>query len=120
MEGLYPDKESMCHRTGFEKSCRELVSSGACKRWRIVEGEHPQTKAVLRKWDCIDNHLLVLQLDQTKKLLEMGAAIESFRNEVVDANNHFAAVFGGAIRKRENDLALAASAPKAIEATDVH
>jgi len=80
---MLPPKERKCHHTGFAKSCRVLVSSEACGRWKQLLGKHPQTGEDLSLWDCQDNHALLLQIEANKLMREAGAATESFRNAVV-------------------------------------
>ena len=86
MEQL-PPKEAMCHCAWFEKSCRDLVVSGACRRWVNVRGMHPQTGTELDRWDCVDNQIPVLLMSIGKLTSEAGAATESFRNEVVSRSD---------------------------------
>lgn len=78
-----PKETTKCHLTGFEKSCRELVASGACQRWINVQGMNPQTGETVNQWNCTDNWMPMLLIENSKKLNEVGAAIESFRNETV-------------------------------------
>lgn len=80
---MFPSKTKMCHRTGFEKSCFELCASQACQdRWVHIQGTNAQTGEPIDKWGCVDDHVVTLQLDQTRKLYGLQAAIESMRNEV--------------------------------------
>lgn len=78
-----PAKDVMCHRTDFEKSCRQLVCDGACKRWKMVLGESRTTGAPTEQWDCIDNHAHTLLLNIIAAAQGGQAATESFRNEVI-------------------------------------
>lgn len=78
-----PPKDRKCHRTAFEKSCRELVCSGSCDRWMNVQGRHPQDGVVINQYKCIDDWMPLLLIENSKLLNEVGAAIESFRNETV-------------------------------------
>lgn len=78
-----PPKEAMCHCTWFEKSCRDLVVSGACRRWTRIDGMNPQTGEKLDRWDCVDNHVPTILMSIGKATVECGAATESFRNEYV-------------------------------------
>lgn len=83
MDTFPPDKKC-CHLTGFKKYCRKLVMSGACQgRWVGVAGTNPQTGEQLDHYACIDDHAVVLQLDQTRRVSGMQSAIESLRNETV-------------------------------------
>lgn len=79
-----PPKERMCHCAWFEKSCRDLVVSGACARWANITMVDPRTGIEVTKWDCVDNHAFLLQLKAIQATDQAAAAVESFRNEVVD------------------------------------
>ena len=81
-----PDKDTMCHRTGFNKSCRELVVGEACKRWLQIQGNHPNSGEPLNKSMCNDDWLPILMMENSQMQRQTGAAIESFRNEVVAQN----------------------------------
>jgi hypothetical protein len=58
----------------------------ACKFWVHIVGKHPQTGADQDLWDCSHSWLPVLLIDNTQRQRETGAAVESFRNEMVQAN----------------------------------
>jgi hypothetical protein len=80
----YPDKKKMCHRTGFEKSCRDLLDSGACQgRWVEVIGRNPQTDAAVHAWGCVDDQVHLLQLAVESRLIGIQAAVESRGNETI-------------------------------------
>ena len=84
-----PDNELGCHRTGFEKKCRELVAGGVCQRWERnpgIAGKHPNTGEDLPKYDCKDHWAYTATLVGNAQMHQLGAAIESFRNEMVRAN----------------------------------
>lgn len=77
---MLPDKNLGCHRTGFAKSCRSLLASGKCRRWRMVLGEDPQTAAPLQAWDCIDNHAYVIALSTGRALEQLTASTDKAHN----------------------------------------
>lgn len=79
-----PDKDLKCHLTGFEKSCRQLVFEGACKRWKLLEGREGDKPIAV--WDCIDNHAHTLQKITVFSIQSNSAAVESMRNEAVKAH----------------------------------
>lgn len=83
MEGLPPEKK-MCHRTGFEKSCRELCLSGACQdRWVGAE-VHDKTKDVkFFKWACVDDLTHYIQFGIESRLLGIQAAVEDRGNSMI-------------------------------------
>jgi hypothetical protein len=63
----------------------ELVS---CRFWVQVHGVHPQTGETINNSDCAMCWTPVLLIENTKINRETGAAVESFRNEMVQANNN--------------------------------
>ncbi len=62
--------------------CREHE----CRMYVQIQGMHPQTGEQLNKWDCSFALMPLLMIENSKKQHETGAAVESFRNEMVVAN----------------------------------
>jgi len=103
-----PNKDRMCHLTGFCLSCRDLVTEGKCERWVNVQGQNPQTGEIINRFGCIDDWQTTLMIENSKLLRETGAAIESFRNEMVTANQQTAVLLSHDLRQH---LTQAASRP---------
>jgi len=82
-----PDKKLGCHRTGFARKCHALVTSGQCNRWLAIRGKNPNTGEDVDRHDCIDNWTPMLLIENSQQQRQTAAAIESFRNEMVKANN---------------------------------
>lgn len=102
-----PDKDLKCHRAGFEKSCRQLVCDGACKRWVVLEGIENAKPFV--RWDCIDNHAFTLQKITVFSIQSSAAAVESMRNEAKKAHDEqvtMAAIAVHEARKVVRDVLL--------------
>ncbi len=59
---------------------------------------HPNTGEQLNKWDCAISWLPVLLIENSHKQHETGAAVESFRNEMIKSNNATLAMMSGAQR----------------------
>lgn len=83
---MLPDEKIGCHHTGFAKKCRALVSSGKCGRWIQVVGTNPNTGESVNRYDCVDNWIPILLIENSQQTRQAGAAIESFRNEMVKLN----------------------------------
>lgn len=81
-----PDKSIMCHRTGFARSCREIVVEGQCRLWMQIMGHNPNTGEQISHWGCADELLPLLMIENSQQQRQTGAAVESFRNEMVRAN----------------------------------
>ena len=62
---------------------------GDCKKLECVwftqiAGSHPQTGETFDEWGCAVAWMPLLSIENTKRLNEVGGAIESFRNATVD------------------------------------
>lgn len=62
---------------------------GDCKKLECVwftqiAGTHPQTGEEFDEWGCAVAWMPLLSIENTKRLNEVGGAIESFRNATVD------------------------------------
>ena len=62
------------------ESCRQLE----CAWYTKVSGVHPQTGEPVEEYGCAVAWIPFLQVDNSKMVNQMGAAIESFRNETVE------------------------------------
>ncbi len=62
----------------------ELV---ACRFWVTVQGMNPQTGETMNHKDCAMAWMPVLMIENSKVNRETGAAVESFRNEMVKNND---------------------------------
>ncbi len=59
----------------------------SCPWWTLIRGKHPQTAEEIDRWDCAISTLPILVLEGSQQTRQAGSAIESFRNEMVKANN---------------------------------
>lgn len=84
---MLPDSKVKCPATGFARSCRSIVSADdcTCPKFVSIRGVDPQGGEV-EQWGCVDSFMPMLMIENSKRQLETGAAIESFRNEMVDGN----------------------------------
>ena len=83
---MIPDKDIGCHRTGFEKSCRDMVVNHNCRLWCRISGHNPNTGEQIDKYDCSDALMPLLTIENSQQQRQTGAAVESFRNEMVAQN----------------------------------
>ena len=80
----YPDKAKMCHRTGFEKSCRDLLDARICQdRWVNIIGRNPQTDESINRWGCVDDQAMLIQMSIEHRLVGIQAAVESRGNDTI-------------------------------------
>ena len=54
-----------------------------CSWFTLVRGHHPQTGQEVDEWGCAMTWLPVLLIENSQQQRQTGAAVESFRNEVV-------------------------------------
>lgn len=83
---MLPDHKLKCPATAFVRSCREIISECDCPKFVNVKGQDPQTGAVVDRFGCVDSFLPLLLIENAQMSRQTGAAVESFRNEVVRAN----------------------------------
>ena len=68
----------------IQKKCKEH----GCKFFIQVIGKNPQTGQDVNEWNCAITWLPVLLIDGSQQTRQTGAAIESFRNEMVNAQSN--------------------------------
>lgn len=97
---MLPDKNIKCPATGFAKSCREIVADCDCPKFVKISGVNPNDGQPVDKFGCVDSFLPMLLIENSQQQRQTGAAVESFRNEMVKAN--------------QNTLALMVQQPKQL------
>jgi hypothetical protein len=83
---MLPDKKIKCHHTGFAKTCLSMVSKGACPKWVRVTGKNPQDGSLIDRYDCADALVPLLLIENANMSRHTAAAIEDFRNVMVQLN----------------------------------
>lgn len=66
----------------YRKPCKALD----CAWFIQLRGTNPNTGVEIDEWGCSIAWLPILMIENAKETLQAAAAIESFRNEMVDAN----------------------------------
>lgn len=86
---MMPDRTTMCHKTGFTKTCHECVTQYGCRLWKRIELEcHPETGAPLPPiYDCLESANHLYAIDTLRRLVTVAASIDNLRKEVVQAND---------------------------------
>lgn len=82
---MLPDPKLKCPATGFARSCREIVAGCDCPKFVKVVGVNPNDGQPVDRFGCIDSFLHMLLIENAQQQRQTGAALESFRNEVVRA-----------------------------------
>ena len=80
---MLPDLKVKCPATGFKRSCRDIISECDCPKFVSIKGHDPQTGAVVDRHGCVDSFLPLLLIENAQMSRQTGAAVESFRNEVL-------------------------------------
>ena len=110
-----PKKERMCHRANMDKCCRDLVVSGACERWKEIYGNDPQKNAVFSLgWNCIDDHMFFLALQNGLQQDRIIASTDKVANEVKTGRDENVAV--GAMLVQRARLAVKEAIGEAVPA----
>lgn len=99
------DAKIICPMMGGE----ECVEDGAirngelvkCRFWVHVVGKNPQTGQEVNNGDCAMAWTPVLMIENSKVNRETGSAIESFRNEMVKANQNSNKILIAATKAKE-------------------
>ena len=76
-----PDSETTCPYTGHKDLCRKHYMN--CPKWIQVIGHNPNTGEDMNEWACADTWLPLLMIENSQMQRQTGAAVESFRNEIV-------------------------------------
>lgn len=83
---MLPDKKIMCHHTGFKVPCFKGVTEHECQKWTHIMGKNPQTGEDVNRYGCADSFVPLLLIENSQMQRQTGAAVESFRNEMVRLN----------------------------------
>jgi hypothetical protein len=75
------EAKANCPLDGF-KPCRQLE----CAWFMKVRGTNPNTGEELDEWGCSIAWMPILLIENSQQQRQTGAAVESFRNEMVKAN----------------------------------
>lgn len=81
---MLPDKNILCPATAFKRTCRELC--GDCPKFVHIAGVNPNDGQPVDKFGCVDSFIPMLLIENSQQQRQTGAAVESFRNEMVKAN----------------------------------
>lgn len=82
---MLPDKNIKCPATGFRRTCHSIVTKCTCPKYVSVKFQNPQTGEKVDEFGCVDSFLHLLLIENAQMSRQTGAAVESFRNEVVQA-----------------------------------
>lgn len=84
---MLPDAKVKCPATGFKTSCRAIVAKCDCPKFVKICGVNANDGQPIDRYGCVDSFLPMLLIENSQQQRQTGAAVESFRNEVVRANS---------------------------------
>ena len=64
-----------------------------CPLWTQIRGINPNTGAEVDSWNCALGHLPMLLIETAQQSRQTGAAVESFRNQMVAQNQVLSVVY---------------------------
>tara|TARA_R100000657_G_C4660498_1_gene104306 strand:- start:196 stop:642 length:447 start_codon:yes stop_codon:yes gene_type:complete len=64
-----------------------------CIWYNMLQGNHPQTGAMVQEWGCSIAWIPLLLVENSKHMIGTQAATESFRNEMVKSNTAMENIF---------------------------
>ena len=75
------ESKANCPLNGFNP-CKQLE----CAWFLQIQGTNPNTGQEVNEWGCAMSWLPILTIENSQQQRQTGAAVESFRNEMVKAN----------------------------------
>jgi len=75
------ESKNQCPLDSF-RPCRQTD----CAWFTQIRGNNPQTGAEIDEWGCAIAWMPILTIENSQQQRQTGAAVESFRNEMVQAN----------------------------------
>lgn len=103
---MLPEEDIKCHRTGFKKSCRDMVVKCKCRLWIGIPVTDLDSKKEFMQWDCGDTWNVFLGKENSQMQSQTVSSVDSLRNVISTAGNQIA------------HLMIEDSKPKEIEVKD--
>lgn len=75
-----------------------------CSWFTQVRGMNPNTGEMVDEWGCAVTWLPMLQIETSQQARQAGAAVESFRNEVVRSNAENQQIYLNSMEEMKNIL----------------
>lgn len=89
------ESKNQCPLNNFEP-CKQLD----CAWFLKIQGKNPQNGSDIDEWGCSMSWLPILMIENSQMQRQTGSAVESFRNEMVKANEQTAELlFSNQLRK---------------------
>lgn len=74
-----------------------------CSWFTQVRGTNPNTGKEIDEWGCAISWLPILLIENSGQQRQTGAAVESFRNEMVKANENSVQILAATMQKQIKD-----------------
>lgn len=84
-----PDKETRCHRTGYQETCFRCVTEYGCRLWKRLElqADRASGQPIVEVYDCKDSHDDVYMKNIIGRLDTITGSIDRLRKEVQESND---------------------------------
>ena len=105
-----------CPYTGFKKKCSKIREH--CPKWVHLMGTDPNTGQLVDEFDCADRWVPLLLVESAQKTNQVGAAVESFRNEMCKQNNEFGTLFAQNVNRIETQTLASKTALGVVFSSD--
>lgn len=93
------EPKANCPLDGF-KPCRQLE----CAWFLKIAGKDPQSGKDIEDWGCSMAWMPMLMIENSQQQRATGAAVESFRNEMVKGNELNAQIMLASVSQRQQHL----------------
>jgi hypothetical protein len=84
----------------IKKDCVQLQ----CSWFTQIRGTNPNTGKEVDEWACAISWMPMLMIENSQQQRQTGAAVESFRNEMIKSNQLNSDIFLKSIQKPFNNL----------------
>ncbi len=84
----------------IKKDCIQLQ----CSWFTQIRGTNPNTGKEVDEWACAISWMPMLMIENSQQQRQTGAAVESFRNEMIKSNQLNSEIFLKSIQKSFNNL----------------
>lgn len=80
---MQPPSDKVCpfHKKWMSKVCL------SCPLWVNLKGRNPQSGEIVDKWGCSFSFMPLLMVENSQQSRQTAAAVESFRNLVMERRN---------------------------------
>lgn len=82
-----PERETMCHRTGFQLSCRKCVTDHGCRLWKPMRIQDPENQGMIKDvFGCLDEQMETYLKNLLRLQERTAAEVHEVRNDIDKEN----------------------------------